>query len=121
MGASKYIESLKEIQQQFYSHLAETYLSGQTNSDIEKLLEVNNQNFLNEINYQKELSNAFTLNEREDLKKTFQDNDKESEISDEEIVIAFKHIERERIKNSFKTIEAVKSERKNSGERIGFI
>jgi len=50
MGASKYIESLKEIQQQFYSHLAETYLSGQTNSDIEKLLEVNNQNFLNEIN-----------------------------------------------------------------------
>jgi hypothetical protein len=105
MGASKHIESLKEIQQQFYSQLAETYLSGNTNSDIDKLLEVNNQNFLNEVNYQKELSSAFILNEREKLKNTFYSVEKESQITDEEIVLAFKQIERERIKNLFKKIE----------------
>lgn len=114
MGASKHIESLKEIQQQFYSHLAETYLGGQTNSEIEKLLFVNNQNFLNEVNFQKGLSNAFILNERENLKRKFQIEEKESEISDEEMVLAFKVIERERIKNLFKKIEKVELERKRT-------
>ena len=99
MGAYKDIEILKEIQQQFYSQLAEIYLSGNTNSDIDKLLEVNNQNFLNEVNYQKELRSAFILNERQNLKKTFQNNEKESEISDDDMVLAFKQIERARVKD----------------------
>lgn len=118
MGASKHIEALKEIQQQFYCQLAEIYLSGNTNSDIDKLLEVNNQNFLNEINYQKELRSAFILNERQNLKRTFQDSEKKSEISDDDMVMAFKQIERARVKDLFKTIEDAKSERKNSGERV---
>jgi hypothetical protein len=117
MGAYKDIEILKEIQQQFYSQLAEIYLSGNTNSDIDKLLEVNNQNFLNEVNYQKELRSAFILNERQNLKKTFQNNEKESEISDDDMVLAFKQIERARVKDLFKTIEdneRVRREAQNS-------
>lgn len=105
MGASNHIETLKEIQQQFYSQVAETYLSGDTNSDVEKLLEVNNQRFLNEVNYQKEINSAFILNERQNLKKTFQDSEKESEISDDEMVSAFNHVERGRLKNLFNKIE----------------
>lgn len=121
MGASKHIESLKEIQQQFYSQLAEIYLSGTTNSDIEKLLKVNNQSFLNEVNYQRELSSAFILNERENLKKTFQSNEKESYISDDEMVLAFKRIERERIKDLFKKIEEDKQKAKLERERSGLM
>jgi hypothetical protein len=85
MGASKHIEALKEIQQQFYCQLAEIYLSGNTNSDIDKLLEVNNQSFLNEIAFQKELQTSFVLNERESLKKKFIDLDNANHISPSEM------------------------------------
>lgn len=121
MGSSKHIEALKEIQQQFYSQVAETYLSGRNNSDIEKLLKVNNQSFLNEVNYQKELSSAYILNERENLKKTFQSNEKEAEINDDEMVLAFKSIERERMKDLFKKIEETERKAKLERERSGLM
>lgn len=106
MGASKHIEALKEIQQQFYCQLAEIYLSGNTNSDIDKLLEVNNQSFLNEIAFQKELQTSFVLNERESLKKKFIDLDNANDISPSEMEDAFMQIERERLKEHFKEIDS---------------
>ena len=59
MGASKHIEALKEIQQQFYSQLGEIYLNGETNHDIEELLKVHNQRFLNEVSFQSDLQSSF--------------------------------------------------------------
>lgn len=117
MGASNHLEDLKEIQQQFYSHLAEIYLNGNTNFDINKLLKVKNQRFLIEVNYQKQLSAAFILSEREELKKRFQSNDKGSEIGDEEIALAFKGIERERIKNLFISMEEIEREEEQKSRK----
>jgi hypothetical protein len=110
MGASKHIEALKEIQQQFYSQLAEIYLKGETNRDIDKMLEVNNQSFLNETAFQKELLTSFILNERKNLKSKFNEIDEQSEISDEEMESAFKSIERERLKAHFLELEQILKE-----------
>ena len=110
MGASKHIEDLKEIQQQFYCQLAEIYLKGETNLDIDKMLEVNNQSFLNEIAFQKELLTSFVLNERINLKSKFNKIDEQSEISDEEMESAFKSIERERLKAHFLELEQILKE-----------
>lgn len=105
MGASKHIEALKEIQQQFYSQQAEIYLSGQTNADNERLLERNNELFLNEVAYQKETASALRLIEREELKNLFQEVENETVISDEEMKVSFEQIERERLKGKFRQLE----------------
>ena len=105
MGASKHIEALKEIQQQFYSQLGEIYLNGETNHDIEELLKVHNQRFLNEVSFQSDLQSSFILNDRESLKKKFGELDKAYDISSSEMEDAFKHIERERFKEHFEEID----------------
>lgn len=109
MGASKHIEALKEIQQQFYSELAGIYLNGETNHDIEDLFKVHNQIFLNEVSFNKELQTSFILNEREFLKKKFVEIDKATDINSAEIESAFTNIERYRLKNLFQEIEAAEN------------
>lgn len=105
MGASEHIEALKEIQQQYYSDIAGMYLKGNNNEDIQQLLKANNQSFLSEVSFQKELQSTFILNEREQLKKKFQEMDKGDEINPAEIDDAFKHIERTRLKEYFKELD----------------
>lgn len=106
MGASKHIEALKEIQKQFYSQLAEIYLKGETNQDIDELLQVQNKTFLDEVSFQKELQTSFVLNEREFLKKKFNELDKGNDINPSEIEDAFNQIERARLKNKFKKLDS---------------
>ncbi len=106
MGASKHIEALKEIQQQFYSQLAEIYFNGETNHDIEELLKVYNQRFLNEVSFQHELQSSFILNERDSLKKKFIELDKVNDVSPSEMEDAFMHIERERLKEKFQELDS---------------
>ena len=105
MGASKHIEELKEIQQQFYSQLAEIYLNEETNHDIAQLLKTHNQIFLNEVSFQKDLQGSFILNERESLKKKFVEIDKASDISSSKIEDSFRFIERERLKKKFQELD----------------
>ena len=116
MGAEDHLKVLKEIQQDYYSHLAEQYNSGALNPDIELLIEVQNRDFLQEVEFQKELKTAFQLSERESLKKKFQQLDKESDISEEEIDAAFKLIERQKLKERFQ-----KFEKGNELEAIGMV
>jgi len=105
MGAGQHIELLKEIQQQYYTHLAEMHLNGNNIEDIEQLLKAKNQSFLYEVSYIKELQLAFILNEREELKKKFMELDKADEIKPAEIEQAFKHIERSKLKQQFKDLD----------------
>ena len=105
MGAEDHLKVLKEIQQDYYSHLAEQYNSGALNPDIKLLIEVQNRDFLQEVEFQKELKTAFQLNERASLKKKFQQLDKESDIDTDEMSQAFKLIERQKLKEQFQNIE----------------
>ena len=116
MGAEDHLKVLKEIQQDYYSHLAEQYNFGVSNPDIESLIKVQNAGFLQEVEFQKELKTAFQLSERESLKKKFQQLDKESDISAEEINSAFKLIERQKIKEQFQ-----KFDKENQLEAIGLV
>lgn len=116
MGAEDHLEALKNIQQDYYSQLAEQYNSGVTNQDIEALLKVENVEFLREVDFQKELKTAFQLNERAALKKKFQQLEKETDIDADEMSQAFKLIERQKIKEQFQ-----KFEKENELEAIGMV
>lgn len=105
ISAEDQLEALKEIQKDYYTHLAIKYNSGVSNPDIETLVKTNNTHFINEANFQKELKRAFHLNERADVKRKFQELDNESDISPEEITLAFKLEERKQLKEIFKIIE----------------
>jgi len=119
MGAQDHLKALKEIQHDYYSHLAQLYNSGVINPDIDVLVKVNNSDFLQEVDFQKSLKIAFQLNERATHKKTFQELDKESEISSEEIGLAFKLIERQKLKEQFQQLDR-KSELKPPARVIQF-
>lgn len=116
MGAEDHFEALKEIQRDYYSHLAQQYNLGVSNPDIESLIKVQNGDFLQEVEFQKELKTAFQLSERKSLKKKFQQLDIESNISAEEIGAAFKLIERQKLKDQFQ-----KFEKQNQLEAIGLV
>ena len=116
MGAEDHLKVLKEIQQDYYSHLAEQYNSGALNPDIESLMKVQNRDFLQEVEFQKELKTAFKQNERESFKKKFQQLDKESDIDTDEMSQAFKLIERQKLKKQFQ-----KFEKGNELEAIGMV
>ena len=105
MGADHLVEVLKEIRQDYYSLLAQLYNTGISNRDTESLIKFTNAEFLEEIEFQRELKTAFQLNERSSLKKKFQAIEKESEISPEEINQAYKLIERQKLKEEFEKIE----------------
>jgi len=105
MGATEHLNSLKEIQKEYYEHLASLYVNGGINEDIGKLLESNNQVFNEAIEYHANISNAFRIHERERLKKKFQLIEGQSEIHDLEITDAFRQIERHKLKSIFKNYD----------------
>lgn len=111
MGASKHIEALKEIQQQFYNQLAEIYLEGETNRDIELLLKVQNKSFLDEVSFQQEIQHSFIANERELVKKKFNEIDEANDISQSDMEEAFGQIERATLKKKFKDLDTYLTEK----------
>lgn len=103
IGAKNQLEVLKEIQADYYSHLAILYNSGFSNPDIIALVNAYNAKFFNELNFQKELTTAFRLTERANLKSIFRDND--TNLTNEEISLAFKLNERQQLKEQFRLQE----------------
>lgn len=103
IGAKNQLEVLKEIQADYYSHLAILYNSGFSNPDIIALVNANNAAFLNELNFQKELTTAFRLTDRANLKSIFREND--INLTNEEISLAFKLNERQQLKEQFRLQE----------------
>ena len=120
IGAEDHLEALKEIRQDYYSHLAQQYDYGISNPDIELLIKVQNKDFLREVEFQKELKAAFKLNERAALKNTFKDLDKTSEINNEELSEAFKLIERQKLKDQFQKFEEENTSTKRHAAVIKF-
>ncbi len=110
MGAAKHIEALKEIQQQFYSQLAETYLKSEANNDIDQLIQLGNQSFLEEVVFQEELQKSFIISERELLKKKFVEIDRDNDISTSEIEDAFKLTQRASLKKMFGELDSYSQE-----------
>ena len=109
--ASHLISEIKQLQIDYYYSLANIYVEGKTNREIEQLLTNDNKLFKNVLlNYQdqifdQEIKQAFILNDRESLKRKFQSIEKESEISSQEIENAFKLIERKKLKKQFQELE----------------
>ncbi len=105
MGAEEHLDSLKEIQQDFYDYLASLFANGVSNEDIEQLLKVNNPVFNEATEFHANLIRVFRINEREGLKKKFKAFDALEEISDTELTNAIKQLEREKLKTTFQDIE----------------
>ncbi len=99
--AKEHLGELQCIQQDYYSNLAVIYNAGISNSAIDHLLQVKHDLFLQEIEFQKQLSIAFQLNERSDLKKQFAVQNNVDEINGEELNLAFKLGERQKLKQQF--------------------
>lgn len=112
MGAIEHIEILKEIKQQFYSHLAQLYLKGTQNNDIAELLRVNNTEFMEALDFQKNLQFAFIINEREYLKSKFKEIDRENDINQSEYQEVFKRIEREKLKAKFDELDSYQEKKR---------
>lgn len=111
IGATHLLLELKQLQLDYYKSLSSIYLAGETNSEIEQLLINDNKlfkdvlKFIENIKFESDLKQAFILNERKQLKKTFQSLDKETGFIDEDISLAFKLKERQNLKEQFKKIE----------------
>ncbi len=101
MGATKYLDALKEIQYQFFDSLAEQYLNGHKSADIEESLSTGNRYFTEAIDYHRSIGNAFALNERRTLYEKIKNIERETFIGDTEITNAFKLIERKKLKGLF--------------------
>ncbi len=121
MGAAEHIEVLKEIQQDYYSHLASVFIRGERNADIEILLKVNNPLFAKEVNYQSDIQKSFRLTGRGELKNKFQDIDTKDDIQTDEMFKVFRLIEREKLKKQFEALEVTRTAKTGSGmEAIDF-
>lgn len=105
MGAEDHLEILKEIRLDYYINLAQMYNSGVSNLDIETLVRAGNRDFLQELDFQKEIKAAFQLDERAAFKKKFQQLDKEQDIDADEMSQTFKLIERQKLKEQFQKLE----------------
>lgn len=104
MGAEHLVVELKEIRQIYYSRLAQLYNSGVSNIDIDVLIKSKNIDFLEEVEFQRDIETAFRLKERAILKEEFKLYEKQSDISTEEVNQAFKLIERQKLKEQFQQI-----------------
>jgi hypothetical protein len=105
MGAEEHIERLKEIQRDYYTHLANMQLSGISNTDIAILIKNQNTSFLEELSFQQDFNTALVFHERQKLKNSFKEQDKQTDIQPEELELAFKLNERKRLKSLFQQIE----------------
>lgn len=106
MGAEEHIERLKEIQRDYYTHLANMQLSGITNNDIATLINNQNNSFLEELSFQQDFNTALVFHERQQLKNSFKEQDKQTDIQPEELELALKLNERKRLKSLFQQIES---------------
>jgi len=106
----EYVLELTTLRNTYLSQLASNYLDNTNYLEAEMLLSSNNVLFKEIINdiseqrsFEKDLSNAIKLTERENLKNTLKNLDikEEFNLTDEEIKIAISQVERQAIKDQF--------------------
>ena len=111
IDAINLLPEIKKLQIDYYFSLASIYYKGEINPEIDTLIKNNAELFKQVLDdydnhiFQNEITQAFTLNEREQLKKKFQEIDKADEITSTEMEDAFKLIERDRLKESFRKLD----------------
>ena len=71
-GVEDDLKILKQIQEDYYGFLAGLYNAGESNTDIDTLIKSGNEMFLEEIEFQKNIEDAFRLNEHENTKRKVQ-------------------------------------------------
>lgn len=112
--ADHHLPELKQLQFDYYTSLAQIYLNGESNEEIKLLLLNKNILFkeivaavLNNEAFEKELSFAIRLTEREQLKKKLQlaDAYDNFELPEEEIKTAVTEVERTNFKKLFREID----------------
>jgi hypothetical protein len=113
-------EELLKIRNEYFISLSNVALEGGSSSELEKINASNNLSFqklLNEMaddkSFEKDMSIAMKLHQREEMKKRFKqiDEEDEFELSDKELKTAITSVERESIKKRFKAID--KAEERN--------
>ena len=97
IGLEESSEDLLKLRNEYFVSLAEISLEGGTNSELDKIKASNNLSFqklLNEMSddgsFEKDMSLAIKLHQREEMKKKFQqlDQEDEFELSDKEMKAA---------------------------------
>lgn len=113
-------EELLKIRNEYFISLSNVALERGSSSELEKINASNNLSFqklLNEMaddkSFEKDMSIAMKLHQREEMKMRFQqlDEEDEFELSDKELKTAITSVERESIKKRFKAID--KAEERN--------
>lgn len=114
IGAVESIEDLLKLRNEYFITLAQISIDRGANTDLDKIKSWNNQSFqklLNEMtdnkSFEKDMSIAIKLLQREEMKKRFQQFDKEEEFefTDKEMKTAIKSVERESMKKRFTAID----------------
>jgi hypothetical protein len=113
-GYTESIEDLLKIRNEYFVSLAQISLDHSTNQTLEQIKSNNNQSFqklLNEMadndSFEKDMGISLKSLKRDEMKKLFQEIDKEDEfeISDNEIKAAITSLERESMKKRFSEID----------------
>ncbi len=105
-NAEEYLDEVKVIKIDYYSHLSALLNKTIFNTDINILVENRNKDFIEERAYQKDLQTAFILNERISLKNKFKKLDEE-DIDAGEITTALQLLERKRLKEKFEQLDVI--------------
>lgn len=121
IGFEESSEDLLNIRNEYLVSLAHISLEGETNAELDKIKASNNQSFqklLNEMSdessFEKDMSLAIKLHQREEMKKRFQQLDKEDEfeLSDKEMKTAITSVERESMKKRFAAMDKAEEKSK---------
>lgn len=121
IGFEESSEDLLKLRNEYFVSLAQISLEGGTNSELDKIKASDNLSFqklLNEMSdegsFEKDMSIAIKLHQREEMKKKFQqfDEEDEFEMSDKEIKAAITSVERESMKKRFAAMDKAEEKSK---------
>jgi hypothetical protein len=113
IDAQNLVSTLKQLQIEYYNSLVQLYFEGKTNKEIEHLLSSDNLTFRNIISdenkFERDLSYAIRLTERDAFKKKFLSIDEadEFQLSEKEIKSAISQLERKSLKLKFVEIDKI--------------
>lgn len=125
IGLEESSEDLLKLRNEYFISLAQISLEGGANSELYKIKDSNNLSFqklLNEMSdegsFEKDMSLAIKLHQREEMKKKFQqfDEEDEFELSDKEMKAAITSVERESMKKRFEAMD--KAEEKSKAFKL---
>ncbi len=121
IGLEESSEDLLKLRNEYFISLAQISLEGGSNSELDKIKASDNLSFqklLNEMSdegsFEKDMSLAIKLHQREEMKKKFQqfDEEDEFEMSEKEIKAAITSVERESMKKRFAAMDKAEEKSK---------